>query len=152
MSRCALKICTVVALSIALMYSGVAWAVDNCLREHGHSDHATLEHHHEQDHHQEQKHRHNHATSENHKDTQDSSLPIIHCTSMLYQIGPAAAVASFTLLRLGKVVPLHVSLLPEAISPEAKKNLWLNSLFRRILTFSIPFDRTRDLFLSVLQI
>ena len=152
MSRCALKICTVVALSIALMYSGVAWAVDNCLREHGHSDHATLEHHHEQDHHQEQKHRHNHATSENHKDTQDSSLPIIHCTSMLYQIGPAAAVASFTLLRLGKVVPLHVSLLPEAISPETKNNLWLNSLFKRILTFSFAFDRTRHLFLSVLQI
>ena len=149
MNRCVLKICAVVALSIALTYSGAAWAIDSCLREHGHSDHATLEHHHEQDHHQEQKHRHDHATSENHK---DSSVPIIHCTSMRYQIGPAAAVASFTLLRLGKVVPLDVSLLPEAISPEAKKNLWLNSLFRRILTFSIPFDRTRHLFLSVLQI
>jgi hypothetical protein len=71
---------------------------------------------------------------------------------MLYQIGPAAAVASFTLLRLGKVVPLHVSLLPETISPETKNNLWLNSLFRRILTFSFAFDRTRHLFLSVLQI
>jgi hypothetical protein len=152
MNRCVLKICAVVALSIALTYSGAAWAIDSCLREHGHSDHATLEHHHEQDHHQEQKHRHDHATSENHKDSQDPSVPIIHCTSMPYQIGPAAAVASFTLLRLGKVVPLDVSLLPEAISPEAKKNLWLNSLFRRILTFSIPFDRTRHLFLSVLQI
>ena len=134
-----LRICAVIVLSVALMYSGVAWAVNNCLREHAHSEHEAAEHHHhEQD-------------SESHKDSHDPSNPIVHCASLFHYAGPSAVVASFNLFRSGKALPLHVSLVPDAFFPDIKTNVWLQSLFKRILTVSFPIDRPH-LFLSVLQI
>lgn len=149
MRRSVIKICAVVVLSISMLYSGVAWAIDNCLREHGHSDHATLEHRHDQEH----GHDHDLGSSIDHNDFQDPAIPIIHCTSLFHPGEPGAVVASFNLKRLGKAAPLHASFAPEAISPEIKNNLWLQSLFKRILNFSFfPLDHTRHPFSSVLQI
>lgn len=139
MSRCAPKIFVVFLLSLALMYSGVAWAIDNCLTEHAHAEQDVAEHHHhEQD-------------SENHKDSHDPSNPIVHCTSLFHHAGPSAVVASFNLFRSSKALPLHVSLIPDAVFPDTKANAWLQSLFKRILTVWLPTDRPH-LFLSVLQI
>ena len=140
------KSCAIIVLAIALLYSGVAWAIDNCLREDGHSHRSAVENHHGQGH------GHDHASSKNHQDSQQGPAPIIHCRSLFNHVGPGVVVTSFRLGSDGKIVALHASLIPEAGSQEAGNNLWLNSLFRRILTFSLPFARPRYLFLSVLQV
>lgn len=134
------KPCGLIALSIALLYSGVAWAMERCLRDAGHSNHAASEH------------RHNPQPSANHNDSQDPSARIIHCTSATHQTGPAALVASAKLSRFSEGVQLKASHRPEAISPEFKNTLWLEALFRKIITFSSPGNLARHLFLSVLQI
>ena len=141
MIRRVLKISVVLALSIALMYSGVAWAIDNCLREAGHShDGAGAEHDHAQQH------------SDHDRSSKDSPSPIIHCTSLFPEAGPAAVVKSFTLAEAGKILPLYIAAGLDAISEFPRTNVWLQALFKRILTFSSRFDRTRHLSLSVLQI
>ena len=134
-----LKISAVLVLSIALMYSGVAWAIDNCLRGTGHSHDAGGEHDHAQQH-------------SDDPPSQDASDPIIHCTRLFPEAGPAAVVKSFTLGDAGKILPLYVAPGLGAISQLARTNVWLQALFKRTLIFSSPFDRTRHLFLSVLQI
>ena len=139
MSLRALKISALLALSIALMYSGVAWAIDNCLRETGHSHGAEAEHDHAQQH-------------SDHSHSQDASQPIIHCTSLLPELGPSAVVKSFTLFETGKALPLYVISTFEAFSPLLSDSAWLQALFKRTLTFSLRFDRTRHLSLSILQI
>ena len=139
MSLRALKISAVLALSVALMYSGVAWAIDNCLRETGHSHGAEAEH--------------DHAHQQSDRDTsQDASDPIIHCTSLFPQAAPAAVVKSFTLVKAEKALALYVTASSHAISEFPRNAVWLQALFKRILTFSLRFDRTRHLSLSVLQI
>jgi hypothetical protein len=137
------KFCAITVLAVALVYSGVAWAT--CLRD-GHSHDSAVENNHEQGH------GHDHAGSKNQHDSQEPSAPIIHCTSFFNHVGPGVVVTSFHLESSGKLVALHGALIPEAVSQEARNNLWLNSLFRRILTFSFSFGRTRHLFLSVLQV
>ena len=139
MSERLLRICAIIILSVALMYSGVAWAVNNCLREHAHTEQDVPEHHH-----------HEHD-SDNHKDSQGSSNPIVHCTSLFDDAGPSAVVASFNLFRSGKALSLHVSLVPALVFAEIKTNVWLQSLFKRNLTIPFPPDRPH-LFLSILQI
>ena len=139
MSRCALKIFAVFLLSLALIYSGVAWAIDNCLKEHAHAEQDVAEHHHDE------------HDSEDNKDSHDPSNPIVHCTSLFDHAGPSAVVASFNLSKSGKAVPLHISLVPDTVFPEIQSNVWLQSLFKRILAVWLPTDRPH-LFLSVLQI
>ena len=139
MSERLLRICAIIILSVALMYSGVAWAVNNCLREHAHTEQDVPEHHH-----------HEHD-SDNHKDSQGPFNPIIHCTSLFNHTGPSAVVASFNLFRSGKALSLNVSLVPDLVFPEIETNVWLQSLFKRVLTVPFRTDRPH-LFLSVLQI
>lgn len=135
-----LKISAVLVLSIALMYSGVAWAIDNCLRETGHS-HVT-----------EGNHDHSEQHSDNENRSEDASDPIIHCTSLFPQAGPAAIAKSLTLPKAGKAFPLYTDLGLDAISRRATTNAWLQALFKGTLTFSTRFDRPLHLSLSVLQI
>ena len=136
-----LKIFAVLALSIALMYSGVAWAIDNCLRDAGHShDDAGAEHDHAPHH------------SDHNRPSRDSSDPILHCTSLFPETVPATVVKAFTLAEAGKVLPLYIAADLGAITQSGHTNAWLQALFKRTLTFSSLFDRTRYLSLSVLQI
>lgn len=134
-----LRICAIIILSVALMYSGVAWAVNNCLREHAHTEQDVEEH------------RHDHHHSEDTKDSHQSSDPIVHCSSLFHHAGPSTIVTSFNLLKSGKALPLYFSSIPDLVFPETKINVWLQSLFKRILTVPFPTDRPH-LFLSVLQI
>jgi hypothetical protein len=140
MNRQILKSCVAVALAFFLLYSGVAWAMAACLRSHGHSQDAAID-----DHHKSQE-----ALESSRP--QDPSGPVIHCTTLTQQVGPAARATSAEISRSDKYALLDAVSFPDAGSATLKSNLWLEALFKRIVTFSLPIDLARHLFLSVLQI
>jgi hypothetical protein len=140
MSRQFLKPCGILALSIALLYSGVAWTMEACMRHDGHSDHRVTEDH------------HNSQVSSHHTHSEDQSVPVIHCTLLIHQVGPAVQVAGAEIHRSDKGVALHAAFLPYAVATVVRNNLWLEAVFKRIVTGSLPIDFARYLFLSVLQI
>lgn len=140
MSRQIIKSCVAVALTFFLLYSGVAWAMAACLRSHGHSQDAAID-----DHHNSQA-----AFESNH--SQDPSVPVIHCAPMSDEVGPAARLTSTEIRRSEKDVSLHTASPRDALSAVPRNDLWLEALFKRIVTFSLPIDFARHLFLSVLRI
>jgi hypothetical protein len=127
-------------LSLFLTYAGVAWALEACLRHDGHSDHSTVEDH--SDSHSSVGHDHSH----------DAALPIIHCTSVDHQAGPAARIASAEIPRSDKGVALDIVSFPYVVSATLRNDLWLEAVFKRMFTFSLPIDLARHLLLSILQI
>ena len=131
---------SVIFLSLLLTYAGVAWAFQTCLFHADHSDHATPAH------------RSDSQALVNHNDSRDSSVPVIHCTSVSQAVGPAVRAASAEISRLDKGVALHMVSLPDAVTVVVRNNLWLEAVFKRIVTGSLPIDLARHLFLSVLQI
>ena len=131
---------SVVFLSLFLTYAGVAWALEACLRHDGHSDHSTFENHSDS------------HSSVGHDHSQDPHLPIIHCNSVTHQVGPAARIASAEIPRSDKGVALDVVSYPYAVSATLRNDLWLEAVFKSIVTFSSPIDLARHLFLSILQI
>jgi hypothetical protein len=139
MSRQFLKACGILALSIALLYSGVAWTMEACMHHDGHSDHRVTEDH------------HNSEALPQHTHPEDQS-PVIHCTLLILQVGPAARVASAGIHRSDKSLALHAAFLPDAVAAVLRNDLWLEALFKKILTFSLPNNLSRHLFLSILQI
>jgi len=132
---------TVVLLSGFLVYAGVAEAFKDCLTHEDKSDH-----HHSEAHHADS------GISVTHDHSRSPSLPIIHCATMAPRLGPGLHVASAKLIRLDEITSIHVSVLREAASPVSRNNLWREALFKIILTFSLPSDLARHLFLSVLRI
>lgn len=134
-----LKFCAIIALSLALLYSGVAWAMEACVRHDEHTDHALT-----QDHHSFQ-------VSLKGTDAHDA-VPVIHCAFVNEQVGPAARVASAEIRRSDKGVTLHAVSFPYVLSAARPNTLWLDALFRKAVTISLPNDLARHLFLSVLQI
>ena len=139
MSREFLNACGILALSLAFLYSGVAWTMEACIR-HGHSDHQVT------------KDQHNSETSSHHTHSEDQSVPVIHCTLLIQQVGPAVQVAATEIPRSDKGVALYMVSLPDAVTVVVRNNLWLEAVFKRIVTSSLPIDFARYLFLSVLQI
>jgi hypothetical protein len=131
---------SIIFLSLFLTYAGAAWALEACLRHDDHSDHATL-----------QQSSHSHALAD-HDSSQDPSVPVIHCTSLIQQVGPAARIASAEISRPDKVFAFHMGSFPDAVSTTLRNDLWLEAVFKRIVTFSSPIDLARHLFLSVLRI
>ena len=127
-------------LSLLLTYAGVAWSFETCLRYDGHSDHAVVENH--SDFHGQVGHDH----------SPESSLPIIHCTSVTPQVGPVARLASAETPRSDKGVALDRVSFSYAVSATIRNDLWLEAVFKRIVTISLPIDLARQLFVSVLQI
>jgi hypothetical protein len=140
MSRQTIKSCVAVALTFFLLYSGVAWAMAACLRSHRHSQDAAID-----DHHKSQA-----AFESNH--SRDPSVPVIHCAPMRHEVGPVARFASAEIRRSEKSVSLHAAFASDAVSAVLRNGLWLEALFKRIVTFSLPIDFARHLFLSVLRI
>ena len=138
MNRQILKSYVAVTLSFFLFYSGVAWAMAACLRSHGHSQDAAID-----DHHKSQ-------VESNHP--QDPSVPVIHCASMTDEVGPAARLASAEIRRSHRGTSLHAASPSDALSAVLRNDLWLEALFKRIVSFSSPIDLARHLFLSVLRI
>jgi hypothetical protein len=122
---------SIIFLSLFLTYAGVAWALEACLRHDGYSHSPALV---------------------DHDSSQDPSVPVIHCTTLTQQVGPAARVSSPEISRSDKYAVLYVVSLFDAFSAALKSNLWLDAVFRRIVTISLPSDLARHLFLSVLQI
>jgi hypothetical protein len=140
MSRQFSKACGILALSIALLYSGVAWTMEACMRHDGHSDHRVTEDH------------HNSEASSQHTHPEDQSVPVIHCTLLIHQVGPAVQVAATGIPLSDKGIALPPASFPDALSSVLKNVLWLEALFQKIVTFSLPVDLARHLFLSILQI
>jgi hypothetical protein len=135
------KSCMVVGLAIIFLYSGVAGAVASCLGHDHHLDFRASEQHHQ---HQ--------VSRNNHEDPHDPSLPVIHCTSVSHQAGPAVRGASIELTQFTKGLRFQTSLLPQALSPVFGNSVWREAVFRKVLPISLPADLARHLFLSVLQI
>jgi len=131
---------SVICLSLFLSYAGIAWALHACLRHDGHSDHSTFEN------------RSDFHAQVGHDHSPDPSLPIIHCTSVTHQVGPAARIASTEIPCSDKGVALHLVSFPYTVSATLRNDLWLEAVFKRIVTFSLPIDLARHLFLSILQI
>ena len=131
---------SVIFLSLFLTYAGAAWALDACLRDDGHSDHSTFEN------------RSDSHAQVGHDHSPDPSLPIIHCTSVTHQVGPAARIASTEIPRSDKDVALDLGSFPYIVSATLRNDLWLEAVFKRIVTISLPIDLARRLFLSILQI
>jgi len=135
MPRRIFEFCLVIAVSIAVVHSGVAWALAKCARDDGHSNHAASEHPHDL------------QAPANDSDSETSKAPVIHCATVTAQIGPATPAAASRLARSDDSVPLQAFLVPRAVSTPLRNNVGL-----KILTFSLPAALPRHLFLSVLQI
>jgi hypothetical protein len=67
-------------------------------------------------------------------------------------VGPAARIASAEIPRSDKGVAAAMVSFTYTVSATLRNDLWLDAVFRRIVTISLPIDRARHLFLSVLQI
>jgi hypothetical protein len=132
---------TAILFSFFLVYAGAAEALKGCLT---HEDH--FDHHHSAGHHADS------DISLTHDHSRSPSLPIIHCATMEQRLGPGLQVASAKLIRLDQITSIHVSFLQEPASPVSRNSLWREALFKTALTFSLPNDLARHLFLSVLQI
>jgi len=63
-----------------------------------------------------------------------------------------ARVALAEIPRSSKVIPLEQASLHGAFSAALGNGLWLDAVFRRIVTISLPINLSRHLFLSVLQV
>jgi hypothetical protein len=135
-----LKRCGMVALSIAVLYAGVAWTMEKCLRHDGHSEHVAIENHDQTQ-----------AAWESDR-SQDASVPVIHCAPLSAEIGPAARAASAEIRRSDRGVSLHAASPTDVFFAVLRNDLWLEALFKRIVTFSLPIDLPRHLVLSVLRI
>jgi hypothetical protein len=118
-----------------LVYAGAAHALKACLGHDGHSDHHF-----------------DSGISAPDDHSQSPSWPIIHCPTVEQRLGPALHVASANLNRFDQVTFVHASVLPGPASPAFGNSLWREALFKRILTFPLPHDLARHLFLSILQI
>jgi hypothetical protein len=137
---CPMRKITAILFSFFLVYAGAAEALKGCLSHKDHSDHHHFEGHH-----------FNSGISATHDHSQSPSWPIIHCPTA-QQLGPALQVASANLNRFDQITSFHASFLREPASPASRNSLWREALFKIILTFSLPNDLARHLFLSVLQI
>ncbi len=132
--------CGIFVLSLLFLHSAVWAALERCLHDDHDSGYTVAEHDHES------------QTRHQDGDSPDPSLPIIHCTSVMQQVGPAVLAAVVEHSRSDKGIALHVTLFPNAVSATFENSLWLEALFKRILTFSRPTALARHLFLSILQI
>jgi len=133
-----MKRVAIVVFSLLMIHAGIAWAIEACLEDDHHAEHA--------------KPRSDSRAFVSHSDSQDPSVPVLHCTSVSQEIGPMARVALAEIPRSSKVIPLEQASLHGAFSAALGNGLWLDAVFRRIVTISLPINLSRHLFLSVLQV
>jgi hypothetical protein len=67
-------------------------------------------------------------------------------------MGPVARIASAEILRLDKGAAAAMVSFPYTVSATLRNDLWLEAVFKRIVSVSLPIDLARRLFLSILQI
>lgn len=131
---------SVIFLSLLMSYAGATWALEACPRYDGHSDLSAFD----------DRSDFQAPVSEDH--SQDPSAPVIHCTPVTHQMGPAARIASAEISRSDKGLALVMVSVHSVVSATLRNDLWLEAVFKRIVTFSLPIDFARHLFLSILQI
>jgi hypothetical protein len=132
---------TAMLFSFFLVYAGAGEALKGCLSHEDHSDHHHFEGHHSDA-----------GISVTHDHSRSPSSPIVHCATMEQRLGPALQVASANLNRFDQITSVHACFLREPASPASRNSLWREALFKRILTFSLPNNLSRHLFLSILRI
>jgi len=127
----------IVSLSVLLVFSGVAWALENCLEDG--EDHEAA------------------ASSEGSigspVNLAHHPITLIHCTISHHEIGPMArGSTTLSMAPSGEKTLLKVSL-PGGCSVASETNsLWLTSFLDWYLLHSSPSGRSRYLFLSVFRI
>jgi hypothetical protein len=126
---------TPILFSLFLIYAGAADALGSCLGD---------DHHHESDH-------SNSHRLVSHDHSEQPLWPVIHCP-LEKRVGPALQTAQSELTRPDKMTSVRASFLPLSATAALRNNLWLEALFKRILTFTLPYDLARHLSLSILQI
>jgi hypothetical protein len=141
-----LKSLATVSLSILLVYSGVAWAFENCLEndeEHGHAGYIETS-----------------ITSP------ESAVPSpvaslnsdrhpftkIHCVVSHYQTGPMVQVSSGSSLTPSRDLLSEISLAGGSVIVGKTNSLWLHALFEWYAQLSSSSGVSRHLFLSVFRI
>jgi len=127
----------IVSLSFLLVFSGVAWALENCLEDG--EDHEPA------------------ASSEGSISSPvklaHHPITIIHCTISHHEIGPMARGATTLSMALsGKSTLSKVSLPGVYLVASETNSLWLTSFLDWYALHSAPGGRSRYLFLSVFRI
>jgi len=123
----------VIALSLALLYSGVAWTLEGCAWSGSYAEHAAHL---------------SHVSST----VADDDVPVVHCASINQQVGPAARVAPTEIRRLDKGIVLHPASVFSMLFASQPNALWREALFRKPRATSLSSDLARHLFLSILRI
>ena len=133
------KFCAVFVVVLALLHSGVAWALQTC--RHG-DDHV----------HQSSGRAHeNSAPGSVHSNSSHSTVLFFDCVSPVDVVGRVAAVSSHQ--RFASSVKLPIPGSTQFVREEASKStLFLLALFKRSAVPVLSSDSARYLFLSTLQI
>jgi hypothetical protein len=129
----------VVFLSAILIYSGVAWTMENCLRHHNHSGAPLAELHDDFE------------LSPENTHSEEDSTPIIHCAPAVDEIGPGLYTFAGHTSRLSEGLLIQQSVFSGAITPFLKNSLWLETVFRNP-TFFTSKRPSLNLLLAVLRI
>ena len=135
-----MKRIALILFSLVLIYGGVAWALEKCLRhddQHEHSSEARDSH---------------SRGSTLVSDSRESSRPIVHCPTAEMRIGPAAQSGSAHLNREHRVTTVQAPLFYQPASPTFGNGLTLDAVFRRDLAFFHPDELGLHFLFSVLQI
>lgn len=141
-----LKSLATVSLSILLVYSGVAWAFENCLENDEEHEHA--------------------GYSEIPITSPESPVPSpatslnsdrhpstkIHCPVSHYQISPVAQLSSGFSLTPIRTLLSKISLAAGSVAAGQTNSLWLKALLKWYALLSSPSGVSRHLFLSVFRI
>jgi hypothetical protein len=129
----------VVFLSAILIYSGVAWTMENCMRHHDHSGTQLKKLHNDPE------------LSPEGSHSQEDSTPIIHCAPAVDEIGPALYTFAGQTSRLSEGLLIRQSVFSGAITPFLENSLWLETVFRNP-TFFTSKHPSLNLLLAVLRI
>ena len=144
MSRHFVKSSGVVFLCMILLYSGVAWALEACLHQDGHADHAASLH--------SQTRRSDHSISDG-LASPDGAPASLHCLDSHDPVGPtlqsssASRVAPST---RGAVLKAFFS--PQSVATSQARDFWLRAPFRRFSSLSFLSRLSLQLVLSVFLI
>lgn len=132
-----LKSFGIVSLSVLLVYSGIAWALENCLEDcEGHEGAA-----------------HSEGSITSALNLAHHPITTIHCLVSHYEIGPMAQAASeVRLARSEKSVVLKTSLAGGSVIARETNSLWSHALFEWYAQLYSSSGVSRHLLLSVFRI
>lgn len=132
-----LKSFGIVSLSVLLVYSGIAWALENCLKDCEDHERAAY----------------SEGSITSALNLAHHPITIIHCPVSHYEIGPMAQAASeVRLARSEKSVVLKTSLAGGSVIARETNSLWSHALFEWYAQLYSSSGVSRHLLLSVFRI